>query len=112
MKQQVSHSLEDFSCVVPFNECPRSRGAVQLELDCQKAHEDFIHHRTEENRIKYQVARDKLARYFSQEPLKVINNCYYCGKDGRTIKIKDWVVDGFHDFCSEKCHKKQEKKWT
>jgi hypothetical protein len=102
----VSHALEDFNCETPFNECPRSKGAFELERAVQNAQEAFIHVKTEANRIKYQEARDKLATYFSQEPLKVIQNCTCCGKDGRTIKVKDWVTDGFQDFCSEKCYKR------
>jgi len=55
---------------------------------------------------------DAYANYFSQEPLKVIQDCYYCGKDGNSIKLKDQVSDGFHDFCNQSCYDKQMLKWV
>lgn len=101
-----SHALEIADCKVSFNQCPRREGAIGLGRNVQRYHYTFIANRTEENRIKYQDARNKLAWYFGQEPLKVIHDCFYCGKDGDLIKIAESILDGFHDYCNKECYDK------
>lgn len=64
----MSHALELNQCIVPFNECPRAMGSMEIWHRYTRAQRAYFDNKNNETGKSFQKAMDDYAKYCGVEP--------------------------------------------